>query len=152
MQFGPVPQWRRHAARVSLWAACAVPAAATLVSSAQARTPDRTPPEFGGLSSATTCIPGPSGTGISTAYHLSWEAASDNRTKPRRIVYAIYQATTPGGENFSQPTYLSKHGATSFETPKLSSSQSWFFVVRARDRAGNEDANTVEREGMNICV
>lgn len=153
MQFAPVPPQRRRAARVLLLPACAVlAAAATPAASAQARTPDHTPPEFAGLASATTCIPGPSGSGISTSYHLSWQAASDNRTKPRRIVYAIYQASRPGGEDFSQPTYVSKHGATTFETPKLPSSQSWFFVVRARDKAGNEDANTVEREGLNLCV
>jgi hypothetical protein len=113
--------------------------------------PDRTPPAFAGLTAATTCVPGPIGPGISSSYHLGWEAASDNRTKPKGIVYAVYQATHPGGEDFSRATYLSKRGATSFETPKLPSSQSWFFVVRARDRAGNEDANTVEREGVNLC-
>jgi hypothetical protein len=25
-------------------------------------------------------------------------------------------------------------------------------VVRARDKAGNEDSNTIEREGQNLCV
>ena len=127
-------------------------ATAVLCPSAQARKLDQIPPEFAGLAAATTCIPGPSGSGISTSYHLSWEAASDNRTKQKRIVYAVYQATQPGGEDFSQPTYVTKHGATSFETPKLSSAQNYWFVVRARDRKGNEDANTVEREGVNLCV
>ncbi len=153
MHIAPPPLRRRRSARALVRPLCVVLAAcAVLAASAQARTPDRTPPEFAGLTSATTCIPGPIGSGISTSYHLSWEAASDNRTKPKAIVYAIYQATQPGGEDFSRPTYLSKHGARSFETPKLPSSQSWFFVVRARDRAGNEDANTVEREGVNLCV
>ncbi len=127
-------------------------ASAVLCSSAQARKLDQTPPEFAGLLAATTCTPGPIGPGISTSYHLSWEAASDNRTKQKRIVYAVYQATQPGGEDFSQPTYVTKHGATSFETPKLSSAQNYWFVVRARDRKGNEDTNTVEREGVNLCV
>ncbi len=127
-------------------------AAACFSPAAQARVRDQTPPQFAGLASATTCVPGPVGPGISTSYHLSWEAASDNRTKQKAIVYAVYEATQPGGENFSQPTYVTKRGATSFDTPKLASSESWFFVVRARDRAGNEDANTVEREGVNLCV
>lgn len=152
LRFVPLSKLLRAASGWRLSALCAATCAAALSPAAQARTADHTPPEFAGLASATTCIPGPVGPGIATSYHLSWEAASDNHTKPKRIVYAIYQATRPGGEDFSQPTYISKHGATSFETPKLPSSESWFFVVRARDRAGNEDANTVEREGVNLCV
>lgn len=154
MQFAPVSRRRRFHGRAGLWPVCAALAAAAVLSpAAQARkAPDQTPPEFAGLASATTCIPGPIGSGISTSYHLSWEAATDNRTKQKRIVYAVYQATEPGGENFSQPTYVTKHGATMFETPKLPSSQHYWFVVRARDRAGNEDSNTVEREGQNLCV
>jgi|SRR5581483_9104434 len=134
-------------------ATCAALAAlGVLCPAAQARAPDRTPPRFAGLASATTCIPGPSGSGIATSYHLTWEAASDDRTRQQRIVYAIYQASSPGSEDFSQPTYVTRHGATSFDTPKLTSAQSYWFVVRARDRKGNEDTNTVEREGVNLCV
>jgi hypothetical protein len=152
MPIALLPLRRRRSVRGPAGPVCAALAAvAVLAPSAQARTPDRTPPAFAGLTSATTCIPGPIGPGISSSYHLGWEAASDNRTKPKGIVYAVYQATRAGGEDFSRPTYVSKRGATSFETPKLPSSQSWFFVVRARDRAGNEDANTVEREGVNLC-
>jgi hypothetical protein len=123
----------------------------TLAVPAQAR--DRTPPEFEGLKSATTCIPGPAGgPEIHTSYHLEWVAATDDVTPSSRIVYRVYQATKPGGENFSKPTYTTRPGVTSFDTPKLSSRQTFYFVVRARDRAGNEDQNTVEREGVNLCV
>src|SRR4051794_14055404 len=141
------PSSDRHAgiSRAGLGIACAVlTALLALAPAAQAKKqPDLTPPVFGGLSSATTCIPGPVGSGISTSYHLTWEAASDNKTKTRRIVYAVYQASEPGGEDFSQPTYVTKHGSTAFDTPKLPSDQRYWFVVRARDHAGNEDANTV---------
>jgi hypothetical protein len=111
-----------------------------------------TPLTFAGLKSATTCIPGPIGEGGTGSYHLSWEAATDNVTPPGSIVYNIYQATTAGGEDFSQPTYTTAPGATAFDTPQLSAVKTFYFVVRARDQAGNEDSNKVEKEGQNLCV
>jgi hypothetical protein len=142
------PRRRRSAAVVSL-----VSVAVLLIGApAQARPKDRIPPTFAGLKSATTCIPGPIGEGRTSSYHLSWEAATDNVTPSSKIVYNVYQATTAGGENFSQPTYTTAAGVTSFDTPQLPSGKTFYFVVRARDRAGNEDSNTIEREGQNLCV
>lgn len=119
---------------------------------AQAGRPDHTPPHFAGLESAITCIPGPVGTGRTSSYRLSWKAATDDVTPSSKIVYEIYQATKAGGENFAKPTYTTAPGVTSFNTPRLPSTQYFYFVVRARDRAGNEDSNRVEREGQNLCV
>ena len=85
----------------------------------EARRRDRKPPVFAGLESATTCIPGPIGGGRTTSYHLSWDPATDNVTPSSKIVYDVYQASTPGGENFSTPTYTTPAGATSFDTPPL---------------------------------
>ncbi|HEX9482344.1 MAG TPA: hypothetical protein VF927_09610 [Solirubrobacteraceae bacterium] len=128
-------------------------AAIVLSAPAQAgRRTDHAPPGFAGLASATTCVPGPVGGGISTSYHLAWEAATDNVTRSRKIVYEIYQSKQPGGEDYSHPTYTTGRGVTTFETPKLPSAETFYFVVRARDWAGNEDSNTVEREGLNLCV
>ena len=50
------------------------------------------------------------------------------------------------------PTYTTPAGATSFTTPPLATDKYFYFVVRARDQAGNSDSNTVEREGQNLCV
>ena len=113
---------------------------------------DTVPPKFAGLKSATTCIPGPTGGGGTTSYHLTWDAANDNRTPSSQIVYDVYQATTSGGEDFSTPTYATAPGDTSFDTPQLPADKTFYFVVRARDRAGNRDSNTVERQGQNLCV
>lgn len=113
---------------------------------------DTTPPTFAGLNTAATCIPGPIGGGRTTSYRLSWEPATDNRTPLSQIVYDVYQATAAGGEDFSVPTYTTRPGATSFDTPQLSTEQTFYFVVRARDRAGNSDSNKVERQGVNLCV
>ena len=113
---------------------------------------DTIPPKFAGLKSATTCVPGPVGGGRTTSYHLNWDPATDNRTLSSQIVYDVYQATAPGGEKYSAPTYTTGPGVTSFDTPPLPTDQVFYFVVRARDRAGNRDSNTVERQGQNLCV
>lgn len=113
---------------------------------------DRTPPVFGGLASATTCIPGPVGGDRTSSFHLKWTSAKDATTPTGRIVYDLYQATAPGKENFTRPTYTTRRGATTFATPPLSSTAPHYFVVRARDAAGNRDHNRRERQGMNLCV
>jgi hypothetical protein len=134
--------------------ALAMALAASLVLGAPARAAQKGPtgPVFGGLRSASTCIPGPIGPGRTSSYHLTWRAARDKGTRPRKIRYEIYQAMTPGGEDFSHPTYTTAPGVTSFDTPALPTADVFFFVVRARDGAGNEDSNTVEREGQNLCL
>jgi hypothetical protein len=106
---------------------------------------------FAGVKAATTCIGGPTGGGRTSSYHLGWEAAKE-RNRRARIVYEIYQAKMPGGEDYSTPTYTTAPGALSFDTPQLPSEGAFYFVVRARDAAGNEDSNTAEREGQNLCV
>jgi hypothetical protein len=113
---------------------------------------DHSPPKFAGLQSATTCIPGPIRPGEATRYHLRWKPATDNVTPSSKIVYDVYQARKPGGEDFSKPTYTTRPGVTSFNTPKLPASRAFYFVVRARDQAGNRDSNRVERRGVNLCV
>ena len=113
---------------------------------------DHSAPKFGGLGSAFACTPGPQRPGQTTPFNLSWEAAVDDVTPPALIVYEIYFATTPGGEDFANPTWTSEPGATSFRTPGLPSHGSFYFVVRARDTAGNEDANLVERHGVDPCL
>jgi hypothetical protein len=64
----------------------------------------------------------------------------------------VYLADKPGGEDFSMPAWTTEPGATGFRTPGLPSHGTFYFVVRARDRAGNEDANTVEVLGIDPCV
>jgi len=113
---------------------------------------DRSPPVFAGLKSATTCIPGPVGQGRTAPYRLAWDPASDDVTPQSAIVYDVYQATRPGGEDFSTATYTTDPGAITFTTPPLSSTVAYYFVVRARDAAGNRDSNVVERMGVNPCV
>jgi len=89
---------------------------------------------------------------MTASYNLTWDAARDNRTPAKKIVYDVYQAETSGGQDFSTPTYTTPVGATSFTTPELPLDRDFYFVVRARDQAGNSDSNMVERQGVNLCV
>jgi hypothetical protein len=115
--------------------------------------PDLTPPAFAGLKQATTCLPGPVGGSVRYShYSLRWLLATDDVSAASEIVYDIYQATAPAAEDFSKPTYTTEPGADSFATPLLPDDKSYYFVVRARDTAGNRDANSVERPGQNICL
>jgi len=127
-------------------------AALLVISSPAAARRDHIPPKFAGLKSAITCIPGPIGPGRTTSYHLRWDPAKDNVTPSSKVVYDVYRARKPGGEDFSTPTYTTRPGVTSFDTPPLPAYRTFYFVVRARDQAGNRDSNTVERRGVNLCV
>lgn len=115
-------------------------------------TGDTTPPSFAGLRSAFACTPGPQRPGQTTPFTLSWNAASDNVTPDSQIVYDVYLASTPGGENFSAPSWTTPPGVTTFKTPGLPSHGSFYFVVRASDAAGNEDRNTIEVRGSDPCL
>ncbi len=109
-------------------------------------------PTFAGLISATTCnslapqvLPRP------TSYTLIWKAATDPITPSSALVYEVFLATTPGAEDYAQPTWTTAPGVTSFTTPDLPHSGPVYFVVRARDAAGNKDGNTIERQGVAQC-
>lgn len=112
---------------------------------------ETTSPTFAGLQSASYCVGGPVRPAETTPYTLTWQAATDDVRPSSQIVYDIFVAHAPGGEDFSKPTWTTAPGATTYTTPNLPS-EGTYFVVRARDEAGNEDQNTVEREGVNNCL
>ena len=109
-------------------------------------------PSFAGLDSAFACTPGAQRPGETTPFTLTWKAATDPLTPSAQIVYEVFVSTTPGGEHFSEPSWSTAPGATSFRTPGLASHGTFYFVVRARDGAGTLDANTVEVRGVDPCV
>jgi hypothetical protein len=82
---------------------------------------------------------------------LSWNAATDPVTPSSQIVYEIFMATTPGGEDFASPSFTAAPGATSFTTPAQPRRGAVYFVVRARNKAGHEDTNKIERQGVVSC-
>ncbi len=113
---------------------------------------DERPPVFAGLERALACTPGPQRPGETTPFSLSWQRASDNRTPTAGIVFDVYLARQAGGENFSRPTWTTAPGVTHFRTPGLPSHASAYFVVRARDAAGNEETNSREVAGVDPCL
>jgi hypothetical protein len=113
---------------------------------------DRTPPTFTGLARAFACTPGPQQPRETTPFTLTWSAARDDRTSSAAIVYDVYFSLSSGGESFAKPTWTTAPGVTTFRTPGLPSHAAAYFVVRARDAAGNEDSNTHELRGLDPCV
>ena len=111
-------------------------------------------PSFAGLTSALTCSsPLPHKPAVlprMLSFRLTWTAATDPATPSSAIVYDIYYSPTSGGEDFSNPTWTTDPGATTY-TAAVSQAGPAYFVVRARDQAGREDSNTIEHEGVNQC-
>jgi hypothetical protein len=95
---------------------------------------DTTPPVFAGIASITNVT--------AASVDANWLPATDVETP---IVYLVYAATVPGGEDYAgQPLLTTVPGATSATVTGLASSSTFYFVVRAKDAAGNVDGNTVE--------
>jgi len=97
---------------------------------------DITPPTFAGLDSAFDAATGGS-------VLLNWNPATDPSYP---ITYNIYMATTPGGQDFGTPDYVTDQ--TNFQVDGLTDNQDYYFVVRAEDSAGNEDTNLVEKSAI----
>jgi chitodextrinase len=104
---------------------------------------DTTAPMFAGLASARSMAP--------NEVELSWATASDDLTAGAAIVYLVYMSTSAGGEDFRVATATTSAGATSFRVGGLTPGTPYYFVVRARDQAGNLDANLVERVATPIA-
>jgi hypothetical protein len=112
---------------------------------------DTTPPSFAGLQRAFACTPGAQRPGQTTPFTLGWQPAIDDQTPGSQILYDVYLSSTSGAENYAAPTWTTPPGATTYRTPGLPSHGTFFFVVRARDQAGNEDHNTAEQRGIDPC-
>jgi hypothetical protein len=117
-------------------------------------------PSFAGLQSATMCTALPKPLAQQRllptilpeqrVIQLAWIPATDPATASSKIVYDIYYSPTSGGENYSTPNWTTAPGATGF-TVDLPGIGPAYFVVRARDQAGREDHNTVQRLAVNTC-
>lgn len=105
---------------------------------------DTTPPTFAGAKVAA---------GQAQAIRLEWDAATDDVTQAEEIVYAVYQAAQTGSQDFTQPPVIeTPAGATSAVVGGLAVSTQYFYVVRARDAAGNLDLNTEEISATTLAI
>lgn len=96
---------------------------------------DVTPPTFAGATAATSAP---------NSITTSWAAATDDQTAASQITYLLYQAASAGAQNFATPSFTTTPGATSYAVGQLPINKTYYFVVRARDAAGNVDSNKVE--------
>lgn len=100
-----------------------------------ARTPEGVPPGFAGAKQAIA---------TGQTVKLYWFPATDNVTEPANIIYDIYEATVDRMQNFAAPTYSTPPGQISFVASDLLPNTKYYYVVRARDSAGNRDSNTLQ--------
>jgi hypothetical protein len=103
---------------------------------------DAEPPIFTGVATAVGGAP-------AKTVELTWSPATDNAIEREGIVYAIYVSNDPGQEVFTDPPVLvTEPGATSATVTGLPTRSTYYFVVRARDRAGNEETNQREASAI----
>jgi hypothetical protein len=95
--------------------------------------PDTDPPTVGGVTGATD-------TGAGGTVDLTWSAATDPSMP---ITYNIYWNANAPVSDYSTPQATSSSG-TGVTVTGLTDDQTYYFIVRAEDSAGNEDINTVE--------
>ncbi|HEY5146173.1 MAG TPA: hypothetical protein VII82_05375, partial [Polyangiaceae bacterium] len=94
-------------------------------------------PVFAGVKTA--------GAGGGGAVALAWDPATDDLTPAAAMTYVVYASDTTGTEDFTHPILVTAPGATSADVTHLANaSKARFFVVRARDAAGNLDSNVHE--------
>lgn len=101
---------------------------------------DATAPTFGGIDAITFDA-------VGRTAKLTWLAATDDRTTPANMVYAVYQRTGVEPYDFERPIQVTAANALTVDIPSLKSNTSYAWVVRARDEAFNEDANLQEKGG-----
>jgi hypothetical protein len=106
-----------------------------------ATTPEGQPPSFDGASRALE--EGLDSNG-KARIRVFWPPGTDNITDIANIVYDVYQSTRSHLQKFEKPTYTSEPGASSMLVTGLEPGTRYYFVVRARDVAGNEDGNIKE--------
>ncbi len=94
---------------------------------------DAVPPTFGGVQSATP---------EDCAIQLAWNPATD-ASQP--IIYYVYISTTSPVTDFTTPIAVTQETYVLIEG--LMPGQQYFFVVRAKDAAGNVETNTITVSG-----
>ncbi len=102
---------------------------------------DNQPPTFAGLTGAQV-------DGLARTVQFTWNPGSNPVTPQDLLVYDVYQAQSPGGEDFAGPPLASSSpGATGLLVTDLTPDSTLYWVVRVRDQAGNHDSNVVEASG-----
>jgi hypothetical protein len=96
---------------------------------------DVTPPVFAGCAAATNLQ--------AIVVAVAWSPATDDVSTPEDISYDVFSSPSSGTFDFTQP-FATVKGARQVVIGSLQPSTKYYFVCRAKDEAGNEDANTLE--------
>ncbi len=72
-----------------------------------------------------------------TQIDLAWSASGDNVTPAAGIIYEICRVTGTGGCTAFTIIHTTTAGATNFSSTGLTAGTTYYFVIRARDAAGN---------------
>lgn len=97
---------------------------------------DQAPPTFAGLSSLVALDP--------TVVRACWAEADDAVTPRSSLRYDLFEAAGPGGENLRGAPQRTITGTSCIDL-RAAPGTELCLIARARDLAGNSDANTVER-------
>jgi hypothetical protein len=95
---------------------------------------DNVAPTFAGVASARALG--------ATLIELVWVAATDDVSAAADIKYHVYMGEGAAPTDFTTPTLTTAAGETSAIVRGLRAGNTYFFVVRAEDAAGNQDTNT----------
>ena len=95
-------------------------------------------PTFEGIETATWAGP--------TSANLCWSTAADDSTAGAAIVYEVHEAAASGEQRFDlSPVVETAPGQTCATRSDLVIGETYCWVVRARDLAGNRDDNLIEQ-------
>ena len=98
---------------------------------------DDTPPVYAGLADAVT---------ISDSHVLlSWLPADDAASAASELSYLVFISTQSGVFDYASPSHVTRSGETSLFIADLDPGATYYFVVRAMDRAGNVDTNAAQQ-------
>lgn len=98
---------------------------------------DNVAPQFDGLTGIKVNFP--------ESITLNWQVAKDNVTKSENIVYIICMSETEGDCKSNFKEKYNVKGSLSYKITGLTEGKKYYFVVRAKDEAGNTDTNTIEK-------
>lgn len=105
-------------------------------------TGDFVPPAFAGVQNVVGCGSG--------CLDLSWSAATDAQGSTP-ITYNIYMSTTSGGQNFASADFSIASTSIQINSGILDDTP-YYFVVRAKDSAGNEEPGATETVGVPTTI
>ncbi len=98
-------------------------------------TADTTPPGFAGALGAEALG--------DTSVRVTWAEGSDDVSAPGALTYLVFRGDSAATVDLSTPVLVTAAGVTSADVTGLPAGAATAFVVRARDEAGNVDANQV---------